>query len=344
MIRHLFLFAGLVFLLLGAGCAPEEFPAGPGPNAPAPILPTGIAGGAPNETPVNPFALGGPTSTPPVPEQNYCPGGGAIALAANDPLAAQVNGQGIPLVLYQRQAAQAQAAFVQQGLDPKSQQGQDQIKALQQQVLEQLISDVLVEQAAIKEGIKVGEYDVNARVQGLINDAGGRSKFDDYLKTNQLLLSDLCTQIRAQIFGDAMLARIAGGSSGQVEQVHAAQILLSNQKDAAQVLQLLKQGQDFAALAKQYSQDVATKDNGGDLGWFPRGVMDPQFEAIAFQLQPGQTSDVVTTPFGFHIIKVIEKSAARDLPPELLQMQRQQVFLNWLDQQRQAAKLERLVK
>jgi foldase protein PrsA len=178
----------------------------------------------------------------------------------------------------------------------------------------------------------------------LINDAGGRSKFDDYLKTNQLLLSDLCTQIRAQIFGDAMLGRIAGSSSGQVEQVHAAQILLSNQKDAAQVLQLLKQGQDFAALAKQYSQDVATKDNGGDLGWFPRGVMDPQFEAIAFQLQPGQTSDVVTTPFGFHIIKVIEKSAARDLPPELLQMQRQQVFLNWLDQQRQAAKLERLVK
>jgi foldase protein PrsA len=343
LIRRFIPFSALVLLLFASGCAPEDTPAGPGPNAPAPILPTGVPGSLPNETP-NPFALSGPTSTPPVPEQNYCPGGGAITLPPNEPLAAQVNGQGIPLVLFQRQAAQAQAAFVQQGLDPKSQQGQEQIKALQQQVLEQLISDVLVEQAALKEGVQVGEYDVNARIQGLINDAGGRPKFDEYLKTNQLLLSDLCTQIRAQIFGDAMLGRITAASSSQVEQVHAAQILLSNQGDAAKVLQALKQGQDFSALAKQYSQDVATKDNGGDLGWFPRGVMDPQFEAIAFQLQPGQISDVVTTPYGFHIIKVLEKSAARELPPELLQMQRQQVFLNWLDQQRQSAKIERSVK
>jgi parvulin-like peptidyl-prolyl isomerase len=71
--------------------------------------------------------------------------------------------------------------------------------------------------------------------------------------------------------------------------------------------------------------------------------MDPQFEAIAFQLPPGQVSDLITTQFGFHIIKVLEKAPNRDLPAELLQTQRQQAFLNWLEEQRNAAKVEKLV-
>jgi peptidyl-prolyl cis-trans isomerase D len=75
---------------------------------------------------------------------------------------------------------------------------------------------------------------------------------------------------------------------------------------AEDVLAKAKGGADFAELAKQYSQD-STASNGGDLGRFGHGVMAPAFESAAFALEPGQISDVVETPFGFHIIKLEEK-------------------------------------
>jgi peptidyl-prolyl cis-trans isomerase D len=79
-------------------------------------------------------------------------------------------------------------------------------------------------------------------------------------------------------------------------------------KQADEILSKAKGGADFAELAKQYSQD-GTAESGGDLGKFGRGVMTPTFETAAFALEPGQISDVVETPFGFHIIKVEAKVA-----------------------------------
>lgn len=76
---------------------------------------------------------------------------------------------------------------------------------------------------------------------------------------------------------------------------------------AQEILQRVRSGEDFAALAKQYSADPASKEQGGELGWFGRGAMVKQFEDAAFALQPGQTSDVVETNYGFHIIQVEER-------------------------------------
>jgi peptidyl-prolyl cis-trans isomerase D len=86
-------------------------------------------------------------------------------------------------------------------------------------------------------------------------------------------------------------------------------------KQADDTLAKVKAGGDFAALAKQLSQD-STAENGGDLGSFGRGVMTPPFEQAAFALEPGQVSDVVETQFGFHIIKLDRKTAARTEPLE----------------------------
>ncbi|MFO7811770.1 MAG: SurA N-terminal domain-containing protein [Pelovirga sp.] len=102
------------------------------------------------------------------------------------------------------------------------------------------------------------------------------------------------------------------------EQVEAAHILLQLDQDsdpetinkrrelAQNIRQQLRDGADFAQLAKLHSDDTANADDGGDLGYFGRGMMVSEFETAAFALRPGQISDVVQTPFGFHIIKVTD--------------------------------------
>ena len=79
------------------------------------------------------------------------------------------------------------------------------------------------------------------------------------------------------------------------------------------LLKRARSGEDFGALAKQYSEDPGSKENGGELPAFPRGQMLPEFEATAFALTNKQISDVVTTVYGFHIIKLLDKKPAHTL-------------------------------
>jgi peptidyl-prolyl cis-trans isomerase D len=106
------------------------------------------------------------------------------------------------------------------------------------------------------------------------------------------------------------------------EQVRASHILLKTEgKDdaavkakAEEVLKQARAGADFAALAKKYSEDEASQKNGGDLDYFGRGRMVPEFDQAAFSLEPGKISDLVKTQYGYHIIKVADKKAATTRP------------------------------
>jgi len=101
------------------------------------------------------------------------------------------------------------------------------------------------------------------------------------------------------------------------EQVRASHILLKTEgKDdaavkakAEDILKQAKSGADFGELAKKYSEDDTNAKNGGDLDYFTRGKMVPEFDTVAFSLQPGQISDVVKSPFGYHFIKLTDKKA-----------------------------------
>jgi parvulin-like peptidyl-prolyl isomerase len=85
----------------------------------------------------------------------------------------------------------------------------------------------------------------------------------------------------------------------------------AKRKQVDSLLMQIRGGADFATLAKQYSEDPGSKDNGGELPEFPRGQMVPEFEETAFSLTNSQVSDVITTQFGYHILQMIDKKPAR---------------------------------
>jgi peptidyl-prolyl cis-trans isomerase C len=91
------------------------------------------------------------------------------------------------------------------------------------------------------------------------------------------------------------------------EEVHAHHILVATEDEAKQIQAALKNGADFAALAKEKSKDPSGAANGGDLGWFTKDQMVPEFADAAFKLDKGQISDPVHTQFGWHIIRVDDK-------------------------------------
>jgi parvulin-like peptidyl-prolyl isomerase len=125
------------------------------------------------------------------------------------------------------------------------------------------------------------------------------------------------------------------------EQVHARHILVETEEEAQTVLARLEAGEDFVSLAKELSTDESTREDGGDLGWLPRGVMVPEFEEAAFALQPGETGDIVQTSFGYHIILVEERDPDRELEPSFLERRRASALSEWLEEQRQSEAVER---
>ncbi len=133
-------------------------------------------------------------------------------------------------------------------------------------------------------------------------------------------------ELQAKISEDDIKARYEKDVAGYVapEEVHARHILVKTEDEANAILKELAAGGDFQAIAKEKSQDPGSKANGGDLGFFAKGQMVPEFEAEAFALKPGETSvKPVKTQFGYHILKVEER---RTQPVPTLDQVREQVI------------------
>ncbi len=157
----------------------------------------------------------------------------------------------------------------------------------------------------------------------------------------------------------ATLAKLMNRMSS--EQVHARHVLVGVDKNAAApekaaakkkiegIQKELKDGADFDELAKKYSDDPGSKNRGGDLGFFAKGDMVPEFEKVAFSLELGKISDPVLTDFGYHLIKVEEKRAPRklafddvkgDLREFMFQKSAQQRYESWMKEIRQKANIK----
>lgn len=132
-----------------------------------------------------------------------------------------------------------------------------------------------------------------------------------------------------QILRDKVMKAVTADVPTTEEQVWARHILVDSEVKAKAIENLLKQGVSFAELAKDFSTDTGTASSGGDLGWFGRGTMVPEFENVAFLMTVGQTSPPVKSQYGYHIIQVL---GHQDLPltQSQLDQKKQTAFNDWL--------------
>lgn len=251
-----------------------------------------------------------PTSTPEPPT------------ATPPPSAAVVNGEYITLDEFNAELARYQAA---QSALGKTVSDEDARKA----VLDDLIAQTLLAQAARAGGFTLTEADLQSRLDGLIAQAGGADAFNKWMSDHGYADASFRIALKRSAEAAWMRDKIIADVPKSVEQVHLQQILTYNETDARQVLDKLKGGADFAEQAALY--DPVTR---GELGWVPRGyLLDKNVEDAAFSLDVGAYSDVIATPAGFHIIKVLERGDHPLTPDALLTLQ-EKALEDWVSQQR----------
>jgi|GEM_PF-299849 len=249
---------------------------------------------------------------------------------------AMVNGLEIRREDYERQVTQAQTYFLQQpGFDVKSEAGQEALARLEQQVLNWMIDQVLIQQAAQEKGVTISDELVDSQLKRMKGD--DEARFADWLSANGLTEETFREQLRMDLVTTAVRDLITASLSRRLEQVHARHILLSDEATAQAAVARLQKGDNFIKLAREISEDETTRASGGELGFLPRGVMPPAFDEAAFSLQPGGISGVVRSDFGFHIIQVVEIDPDRPVADEMWPVVQQRAFDDWLAEQRNGA-------
>jgi peptidyl-prolyl cis-trans isomerase C len=256
----------------------------------------------------------------------------------------------------------------------------EQMMMLEQQVLQRLIQVALLNAKATAADKAAGKESADKRIAEIKTKAGSDEQLTQRLKSVGLTREELVSKLNEEATAEAVLKRELKASVSdeeaqkfydehtarfeQPEMVRAAHILLMTQdatgqpltddkkaekkKQAEGLLKRAKAGEDFAKLAEQYSEDPGSKDKGGEYK-FPRGQMVPEFETAAFSLGTNQVSDIVTTQFGYHIIKLYEKFPAKklafdevktDLKEGLTQQAMQKQIPDYMDKLEKDAKVE----
>jgi peptidyl-prolyl cis-trans isomerase C len=211
---------------------------------------------------------------------------------------AEVNGAKITVSDLNEQIKQLPPQYQARAASPNGPREVLDSMVIQELFLEQAHKDDIDKSKAVEEKV--------ALLQKQLDEMKKRLIIEEYLKQRAVV-----DEAQMKQFYQQNISQMKTGP-----QLHASHILVKTEEQAQSILAQLKNGADFAALAKQNSVDTASGANGGDLGWFSRETMVPQFANAAFALKVGQISGVVRTNYGFHIIKVTDKRAAGVRPYE----------------------------
>lgn len=236
--------------------------------------------------------------------------------------AAVVDGVNISVAQLNAAARADQAVAAQQGTQAPAG------AALNRQALGELVQAEIILHAARQEGITVSDADVDGQVNQIRQQVTSQNgNFDQALAQRGLTLDLLRQQLRPQLAAQKVTAKLVPSKVSDAQlakrraefpQVHVRHVLVQDKATADKVRSRLAAGGSWAALAKQYSQDTGSKDNGGDLGFTSKGQTVPEFEKEVFALAgqgscKGKSSGACASPvsqpvksqFGYHVIQVI---------------------------------------
>jgi peptidyl-prolyl cis-trans isomerase C len=246
--------------------------------------------------------------------------------ATSEPLALSVNGESVTLVEFNAEVARYTAA---QNALGKTVASADATRA----VIDDLVSQILLAQAAHTDGFTMDDASLQARIDSLATQAGGAEALSKWESDHGYTDQDFRSGLRRGAESAWMRDKIISTVPSTAEQVHVQQILLYNQDKAQDFLAQLRDGADFNDLALK--ADPVTR---GDLGWVPRGyLLNTQIEDVAFNLEVGQHSDVIATDVGFHIIRILERDPNRPLSPDALLALQELALKKWIEEQRAKA-------
>jgi parvulin-like peptidyl-prolyl isomerase len=233
--------------------------------------------------------------------------------------------------------------------------------------LDKLIEDELIRQAAAERGIDVSTDELDRAIEegfGYYRDqptpspspattpitatseitpteaptpmtrAGFEEAYSNNLKvlleSTGLTENDYREIIRTDLLREKLRESVGQEVPTSELQIRARHILVETEQEANDVLERLNEGEDFATVAMEVSQDTGSAELGGDLGWFAQGMMVSPFDEAAFSLPVGEISEVVETSYGFHVILVEERDEDRELDPDMLEQRISDAFQVWL--------------
>ena len=246
--------------------------------------------------------------------------------ATPEPLAASVNGEGIPLAEWDAQVTQYIEAHAALGETVSE-------EVASTAVLEDLVAQVLLAQAARTAGFELSADALRERIQDLEKEVGGPAKLAAWQTSHGYTEATFPLALKRAAEAANMRDQISSAVPRTAEQVHVQQILLYNEGDATRISNQLKGGVDFDAMAA--AVDPRTR---GELSWFPRGyLLEPEIEEAAFSMEVGEVSEIIHTDVGYHIIKVLERDENHPLSPDAYLALQEQALNDWITQQRAAA-------
>ncbi len=252
-----------------------------------------------------------------------------------EPLAALVGEQGIGQNAFERELDQFLAELADSGIDLEGPQVLADMPGYRRQVLDQLVEDVVVQQAAASAGITVTEDQMADFLEAELGTAEAQTEFKRELEAKgqswEEFLHDTCQALLRQ----SVLEQVTTEITGTMEMVWARQIVVQTQQDAQNALARLAAGEDFAELAQELSLDSTTRDQGGDLGWFPRGLgqVAIEVEEAAFSGSPGLVQGPISVDDQFYLVQTVDLQPDRPVDPELAASLREADFKLWLSDQ-----------
>ncbi len=273
---------------------------------------------------------------------------------------AEVNGKVITREDLDSKIADIKAQYGNQAGIP--QQGTPEYTDFEKQVTEELVNEEVMWFEADKRGLDVSNADINKEVDQIKQSAGGEQQFQQALNQQNMTLDHLKDNIRKGLLYQKLLAAVtknqpavtdaqaqnyynqhkADQTFQKPETRKVREIVVANLATAQKVKSQLNAGADFATLAKQYSTDTTTKNNGGDLGEIPsqQSGLPAAVEQAMDKLSAGQTSDPIKSTDGYHIIRVDQiippgvapfSQVESEIKSQLAQDNQQQAFMTWLN-------------